>query len=82
MVQEVHDEALDVGAIVVLIRHDHQVPIAQLLCAVVHLSSNAFIVTAQPMKQSPACTWHVEHLPCAADSWADGSNACVLARAA
>ena len=37
MVQKVHDEALDVGAVVVLIRHDHQVPIAQLLCAVVYL---------------------------------------------
>ena len=31
VVQEVHDEALDVAAVVVLVRHDHQVPIPQLL---------------------------------------------------
>lgn len=37
MVQEVHDEALDVGTIMVLIRHDHQVPIAQLLGAIIAL---------------------------------------------
>ena len=49
MVQEVHDEALDVGAIVVLIRHDHQMPIAQLLRAVIHLRRHVLTVTAQPM---------------------------------
>ncbi len=37
VVQEVHDEALNVGAIMILVSHDHQVPIAQLLCAVIHL---------------------------------------------
>ena len=37
VVQKVHDEALDVGAVVVLVGHDHQVPVAQLLRAVVHL---------------------------------------------
>lgn len=40
MVQEVHDEALDVGAVMVLIRHDHQVPVAQLLRAIVALQQD------------------------------------------
>lgn len=31
VVQEVHDEALDVAAVMVLVRHDHQVPVPQLL---------------------------------------------------
>lgn len=38
VVEEVHDQALDVGAVVVLVRHDHQVPVPQLLGAVVHLA--------------------------------------------
>ena len=37
VVQEVHDQALDVAAVVVLVRHDHEVPVAQLLRAVVAL---------------------------------------------
>jgi hypothetical protein len=36
-VEEVHDEPLDVGAIVVLIRHDHQVPVPELLDVLVLL---------------------------------------------
>ena len=36
-VQEVHDEALDVRPVVILIRHDHQVAVAQGLGVLVHL---------------------------------------------
>ena len=37
VVQEVYDEALDVRTIVILIRHDHEMPVAQLLGALVAL---------------------------------------------
>ena len=37
--QEVHDEALDVGAIMVLVGHDHQVAVAEGFGIVVHLGS-------------------------------------------
>ena len=37
VVKEVHYEPLDVGAIVILICHDHEVPVTQLLCTIVHL---------------------------------------------
>lgn len=43
VVQEVHDEALDVGTIMVLIGHDHQVPVAQLLCAIIALQHHTSI---------------------------------------
>ena len=36
-VEVVHDQALDVGPIVVLVRHDHQVTIPQLFHICVHL---------------------------------------------
>ena len=37
VVEEVHDEALDVRAVMVLVGHDHEVAVAQLPRAVVHL---------------------------------------------
>ena len=37
VVEKVHDQALDVGAVMVLVCHDHQVAIAQLLHAAVLL---------------------------------------------
>jgi len=39
VVEEVHDESLDVGAVVVLVRHYHQVAVPQLLHAFVLLHS-------------------------------------------
>ncbi len=49
VVEEVHDEAFDVGAVVVLIGHDHEVAVSQLLGVVVHLQCSSFnIQTIQP----------------------------------
>jgi hypothetical protein len=66
VVQEVHDEALDVGTIVVLVGHDHQVPIAQLLCAVIHLRPISAVTDRQPYLES-CCqvdhmAWHASIL--------------------
>ena len=41
VVEEVHDEALDVRAVCVLVGHDHEVAVAQLLGALVHLPARA-----------------------------------------
>ena len=72
MVQEVHDEALDVGAVVVLVRHDHQVPVAQLLRAVVHLrTAHILILRMRAWGRSNVHMPQVHHF----DDWtADGDR--------
>ena len=37
MMEEVHNEAFDVGAVVILVSHDHEVAVSQLLGIVIQL---------------------------------------------
>lgn len=50
MVDEVHDKALDVGAILILIGHDHHLTVPKTLCVCVNLKGN---VNSQPSMAFP-----------------------------
>ena len=69
VVQEVHDEPLDVGAIMVLIRHDHQVPVAQLLRAVIALQLQTHTKLECPGCSPQSTTAHgiLQSTPCIHD---------------
>lgn len=65
VVEEVHDEALDVRAVRVLVGHDHEVPIAQLLGALVHLrprgqaAQETLPCAVLDMRVVPVRTFHI-----------------------